>query len=289
MRIAVITNGISEDYEKACKVMKDTEIGYADIQNVFNKPVEKITMNEAEKIKKYSLEYGITPSSITSHAFAGIPVKSIEVNDSKYTEQLLLLKNAIKVAKFLGVKQVRSMVFSKEIVTFGSNGADKWNSGGNKSWPKFLKLYEPVIKLAEDEGVDLCFENGFNGMISSTYLAKKMINDLGSPEHLKFIWDPGNALYYGEKPTVEVYEQIKKHLANIHIKDLKIDTIKSEVEARPIGSGQIAPYLLDLATALRKDDYKGFVTLENFYRPEGKDFVDGYHTDIPQMKKIFMN
>ena len=54
-----------------------------------------------------------------------------------------------------------------------------------------------------------------------------------------------------------------------------------------IGRGDLAPYLTRIAKALRDDGYDGFVSLENIYRPEGKDYVDGYRIDIETLKEIF--
>ena len=287
MKISVITNGISEDYAKVCRVMKETGVKYAEIQNAFDKAVEYFTMDEAQQIKILSDENGIVPVMVTSHAFAGVPVMSIEVGDATFEKHMALLRNSFEVAKILNVKAVRAMVFTKQIVTFGYHGSDKWNAGGNKSWPKFIKLYEPIVKAAEDAQIELVIENGFNGMVSSTWLARKMIDELGGPRRLKLIWDLTNALYYNEFPTVPVYEGIRDYVAHIHIKDAFINTITSEVDIRPIGRGHLAPYLLDLAAALRRDKYQGYVSLENIYRPEGGDFIDGYYQDIVELKKIF--
>lgn len=287
MKVGVITNGISEDYGKVCKVMNETGVKYAEIQNAFDKPVENFTAEEAVTVKKLSDEYGIVPFIVTSHAFAGVPVGVLEVGDATYEKHMALFKNSIEVARILGTKLVRTMVFTKQIVTWGYHGSDKWNAGGNKSWPKFIQLYEPIVKVAEEAGIELCIENGFNGIVSSTWLAKKMIDELGGPTKIKFLWDIANAVYYHEFPTVPVYEAIKDYIVHIHVKDLYVNSITSEVDVRHIGRGHLAPYLQDLAAALRKDNYQGVISLENIYRPDGGDFIDGYYEDIVEMKKIF--
>jgi sugar phosphate isomerase/epimerase len=287
MKVGVITNGISEDFAQVCKVMKETGVKYAEIQNVFDKPVENLTAEEAATVKRLSDANGIVPVIVTSHAFAGVPVGALEIGDATYEKHMALFKNSIEVARCLGTRLVRTMVFTKQVVTFGYHGSDKWNAGGNKSWPKFIKLYEPIVKVAEEAGIELCIENGFNGMVSSTRLAKKMIDELGGPTKIKLLWDLANAIYYQEFPTVDVYEGIKDYLAHIHVKDLFVNTITSEVDVRHIGRGHLAPYLQDLAAALRKDNYQGCISLENIYRPDGGDFIDGYYQDIVEMKKIF--
>ena len=286
MKISVINNGISSDFETCCRVLKETGVKYIEIQNVNKTPVECLTVEDAKEWKRLADQYGITPVIVTTHAFAGVAVNAVEVGDETYTKHLELLKNGIAQAKALGAGMVRSMVFTKAIVTWGFHGADVWNAGGNKSWGKFIKLFEPIAQLAEDEGVDVVVENGFNAMITSAFLSRKMIDELGS-KRIKLLWDPCNALYYHEFPTVEVYESIREVIGHIHIKDAKIDSVKSEVDFRAIGRGMMSPYLSDLADALRRDKYSGYISLENVLRPEGGDFIDGYYQDIPEFMEIF--
>lgn len=286
MKISVITNGISQDYETCCKIMNETGVKYAEIQEVFGKRVELISLDEAREIKKLNEKYGIEVASVTTHAFVGIGVGGIEVCDDNYNKQMDLLKNGIAVAKIVDAKHVRAMCFAKHMVMYGYHGSDEWNAGGNKAWPKFIELYRPIAKLAEDEGISLIVENGFNGMLTSGFLAKKFIDDLASPA-VSILWDPANALYVGDIAYPDAYNLIKEHLGHVHIKDMNVNPVESWADVTPIGRGQLAQYLVRIADALKKDGYDGFVSLENIYRPDGGDYVDGYRIDIPTLKEIF--
>ena len=83
MKISVITNGISQDYETCCKVLNETGVKYAELQEVYGKRVELLTEEEAQKIKALNSQYGIKPVSVTTHAFAGVDVMSLEIGDEK--------------------------------------------------------------------------------------------------------------------------------------------------------------------------------------------------------------
>ena len=301
MKICAITNGISANYEEACKVLNETGVKYAELQflegttvdslslggrNLPGFPVESLALDEAYKIRDISRKYGIIPACVTTHAFNGISIWSIETGDEKYNKHMAMLKNGIAFAKIVGTKLVRTMCFSRETVLFGSHGGKEWLAHDNQSWDKFISLFRPIAKLGEDEGIDIMIENGFSGFIPSTVLMRKMADDLGS-NHIKFLWDPANALYYREAPTVEAYETIKDILAHVHIKDAVVDPTRSQVDIRNIGRGQLAPYLQDLAEALRKDSFEGCISLENIYKPDGGTFLDGYYLDIAELKKIF--
>ena len=286
MKISVITNGISQDYETACKIMNETGVKYAELQEAYGKRVEYLTLDDARKIHALNEKYGIKVASVTTHAFVGIPVGSLEVGDAKYNEQMNLLKNGIAIAKIVGADHVRAMCFSRQIVMWGKNGADEWNAGGNKAWPKFIELYRPIAKLAEEEGISLIVENGFNGMLTSAYTARKFIEDLGS-KSVRILWDPANAAWVGDIAYPDGYNEVKECLAHVHIKDMLLDPIRSTAEVVALGRGQIAQYCERIAAALRADGYDGYVSLENIYRPEGGEYVDGYREDIVTLKEIF--
>ena len=286
MKIGVITNGISEDLEYALKVMNKTGVKYAELQFVWDKQVGDHTPEEIDKIKKLVDSYGVKVSCVSRHNFNGLSVMDTEVGDENYNLHMAYLKKTIDMAKVLGTRLVRVMTFNKQMVIWGTNGADRWVAGGNKSWDKFLKLFEKPVQLAEDEDVDLVMETGTNAMIVSGFLARKMIEDLGT-KHLKVIWDIANSLYCADIPFPDAYAEIRNYIGHIHMKDMKVDIPKATVNFRSLGRGDLAPYLEDIANALRKDNYNGVISLESVYRPDGGTFEDGYYKSIEAMKELF--
>lgn len=301
MKISVITNGISGNYEEACRIMNDTGVRYAEIQHldgvqiehlaigekrsVPGFPVETLCLEEASKVKDISEKYEIIPICITTHVFNGISVKSTEIGDDIYCKHIEMLNNAIAFAKIVGAGLVRVMCFTKQPVIFGYHGAREWLANDNKIWDKFISLYKPVIEIAEKENINIVIENG-NGMICSSYLMRKMVDDLQS-NRIKYLWDPANALYYNEQPTLETYRLIRDILGHVHIKDLIIDIPSATMDIKKIGTGQLGPFLADLSNAMREDCYDGFISLENIYKPDGGTTLDGYYIDIIELKKIF--
>jgi len=286
MKIGVITNGISEDLEYALKVMNKTGVKYAELQFVWDKQVGDHAPEEIDKIRKLIDFYGVKVSCVSRHNFNGLSVMDTEVDDENYNQHMAYLKKTIDMAKALGTRLVRVMTFNKQMVIWGTNGADRWVAGGNKSWNKFLKLFEKPVQLAEDEDVDLVMETGTNAMIVSGFLARKMIEDLGT-KHLKVLWDIANSLYCADIPFPDAYEEIRDYLGHIHMKDMKVDIPKATVNFRSLGRGDLAPYLEDIANALRKDNYDGVISLESVYRPDGGTFEDGYYKSIGVMKELF--
>lgn len=287
MKLGVITDGISRDFEHALKVMTETGVEYAELQFLWDKEIGDQTSYEIQKIKKLVAQYEVIVSCVSGHNFAGLPVMATEPDDEVYKKHLESLKRCMFLAKELGTNMVRIMSGRKEMIIFGYNGAEKWVASTG-SWDKFLKLMEAPVKLAEDEGITLVVETGNNAMITSGVLAKKLIDDLGT-KHLKILWDISNAMYCTEVPYPDAYEEIKDYVGHIHLKDCKVDIARATVRFCPLGTGDVAPYLEGIASALEKDGYQGVISLESVYRPDNGSFEDGFRECLPAFKKLFGN
>lgn len=285
MKLGVITDGISTDLEYALKVMNDTGIEYAELQFVWDKEIGDQTEEEIQRIKKLVAQYNVKVPCITRHNFVGLPVMTTKPEDDAYQKHLDGLKRCIKIAKELGTNLVRVMSCRKEMIIFGSNGAEKWVASTG-AWEKLLKLMEAPVKLAEDEGITLAVETGNNAMVTSGWLGRKLIDDLRT-DHLKIIWDIPNTLYCTEIPYPDAYEEIRDYIAHIHIKDCRANISRATVRFCPLGEGDMALYLEDIASALRNDGYQGVVSLESVYRPDNGTFEDGFRECLPLFKDLF--
>lgn len=54
-----------------------------------------------------------------------------------------------------------------------------------------------------------------------------------------------------------------------------------------LGTGDMAPYLEDIAGALKRDKYQGVVSYESVYMPDNGTFEDGFRESLPAMKQLF--
>ena len=126
MKPGVITDGISRDFEHALKVMNEAGIEYAELQFVWDKEIGDQTLEEIQKIKDLVTQYNVKVACITRHNFVGLPVMTTKPEDEVYQKHLEAFKRCIKIAKELGTDLVRIMSCRKEMIIFGSNGAEKW-------------------------------------------------------------------------------------------------------------------------------------------------------------------
>ena len=285
-KLGVITDGISREFEHALSVMNETGLEYAELQYLWEKEVGDL--NDAEIAKAQSLlkAHKMKVSCISRHNFAGMLVGDTEVGDGNYNRHMDGLQRCIDMALELGTNVVRIMSFRREMILFGSSGADYWVTSTG-AWDKLLKLLESPVKLAEEKNINLVLETGNNAMVPSAWLGKKLIDDIGS-DRLRILWDPANSLYANEPTYPDGWEALKDgYIGHFHIKDAKVNMPHAHVEFCEMGKGDMAPYLDPLANEMKLNNYNGYISLESVYRPDGGSFEDGYRASLPKFKELF--
>jgi sugar phosphate isomerase/epimerase len=285
MKLGVITDGISRDLEHALKVMNEHGLEYAELQFVWDKEVGDHSAEEIRRMKELIKRHGVNVVSITRHNFGGLPVKDTTVDSESFKKHMEGLRRCIAMARELETDTVRIMSGRKEMIIFGENGAEQWVASTG-SWEKLLELMQSPVKLAESEGITLAVETGNNAMVTSGYLARKFVDDMGS-KNLKVIWDIPNTLYCTDIPYPDAYEQLKGCVSHIHIKDSVANIARATVRFCALGTGDLAPYLEPLAAAMRKDGFDRVISYESVYRPTGGTFEDGFRESFPVLKKLF--
>ena len=285
-KLGVITDGISRDLEHALSVMTSAGLEYAELQYIGDKEVGDLNDAEINQVQSLVQSYNAKVCCISRHNFAGMLVGATEVGDANYNQHLDGLKRCIEMARALDCPRVRIMSFRREMILFGLNGADHWIVSKG-AWDKLLKLLTPVVQLAEDEQIQLVLETGNNAMITSGFLGRKLLDDLGS-DRLKILWDPANSLYACEPTHPDGYQALGVDgIGHLHIKDAIVDMPKATVQFCELGEGDMAPYLQPLADDLKRDGYNGVISLESVYRPDDGDFEAGFRASVGRFRELF--
>ena len=284
-RLGVITDGISRELEHALEVMREHGLRHAELQYVWDKEVGDLDDSQIGRVERLVRQYEVEVCCISRHNFAGIGVGQTEVGDAAHSRHMAALGRCIATAKALQCGLVRIMSFRKEMILFGSGGAEEWNVSTG-AWDKLKILLEPAVRLAEKEGVTLAVETGNNAMITSGWLGRKLVNEMGS-DRLEVLWDPGNSLYCAEPAFPDGYESLRGCLAHIHAKDLWVDIPRATVAQCQFGTGQMAAHCKEIAAALDRDGFPGVVSFESVYRPAGGSFEDGFRASYPAFRTVF--
>ena len=264
--------------------MNEFGLTQAELQYLWDVEVGDLSDAQLHKTQSLVNAHGMEVACISRHVFGGLALGDLSTSAPAYLEHLDALNRCIDMAKALDCPLVQVMSFKKEMILFGSHGADKWNvaTGGRD---KARALIEGAVPIAEDREITLVVETGNNAMITSAYLARKLIDELGS-DRLKLLRDPANSLYCTEVPLPDGYDALRGILAHIHLKDVVVDIARATLTCRQLNTGHMAPYLDNIAAALAADGYAGSISLESVYRPVGGTFEDGFRASVGVMKEL---
>ncbi len=129
------------------------------------------------------------------------------------------LKKVIAGAEKLGIRQVNSFV-----------GRD-WTRTVDENWPRFLKVWKPLIRFAEDHGVRIGIENcpmsysrdewpGGKNLAISPSIWRRMFSDISS-DYFGLNYDPSHMVWQ-RMDWLKPLREFQKKLFHIHAKDVLI-------------------------------------------------------------------
>jgi sugar phosphate isomerase/epimerase len=286
MKLGVITDGISRDFEHALGVMDEFGLAWAELQYLWDTQIGDLDAAERRRVSELLRRHGKQVSCLSRHVFAGLTTAN-RPGDPQHTLHMDGLKRVIEMAHELGEPLVRIMTGKKEMILWGSHGAEVWNVA-NGAWDSLLPLIAPAVELARAEGVTLVVETGNGTMVNSCWTARRLIDDLDAKEVLKILWDPANNCWAHEEAFPAGYGTMRGgYLGHVHIKDVQVDTPRAFLEVREMGKGQLAGQFEPIAAAFRADGYDGVVSFESVYHPGNGDFEQGFRTCIGTFKRIF--
>lgn len=286
MRLGVITDGISRDLDHALCVATESGLAEAELQFIGDTEVGDLTPEQIASVRDLTNSHGTPVSCISRHLFAGMRMSDARPGDAEHTRHMEALRRCIGMAQALDCGLVRIMTGKKEMILWGSHGAEVWNVARG-AWDAQLPLIAPAVELARSEGVTLVVETGNGTMVHSAWTARRLIDDLDAKDTLKVLWDPANACYCHEDPE-DAYQTLRDgYIGHIHIKDVQVDTPKATLEVRPMGAGQLAGAYPRIAAALKRDGYAGPVSFESVYHPGDGDFEAGFRQNVELFKSLF--
>jgi len=129
------------------------------------------------------------------------------------------LGKLIRAAEMLGVANVTSFIGRDPALSIDDN------------WPRFLEVWKPLVKLAEDHGVRIAIENcpmlytddewpGGKNLATTPAIWERMFNDIDS-DHFGLNYDPSHLVWQRIdylKPMVDFRDK----LFHVHAKDVMV-------------------------------------------------------------------
>ena len=262
-KLSVINDEITQDFGRACEVAaQDFGLQLIEIRGMWGKNIMRLDAKEIDEARKILEKYKLRVSSIASPIFKvdwpGAPTSKFSPKrdqfgaDFTFEQQIELLERGFELMRVFQVDRIRIFDF--------------WRLDDQQPYRAAMdaKLTEASKKAAK-RGVTLLLENEPSCNTATGAEAARTLGAVRSP-NLKLNWDPGNAASRGEIAYPYGYSRLPKNrIGYIHCKDVVRNGDK--YEWMKMGGG-IIDYVGQYR-ALKKDGYRGVVSLETHWRGAG--------------------
>jgi L-ribulose-5-phosphate 3-epimerase len=278
-KLGVITDEITQDFEKALLWVKGFGLDLVELRFVWNKYVTDFTADEVKRAKDLLAKHGMKVSVVDSPYFKTLlPGTKSKFDEGKadpmqsdFSQQGAVLEKAFAKAKDFGTDKVRIFSFLRV--------ADP-----KSVFDRVAKELDKTAAIAQREGIRLVLENEFSCNVATGAESAAMLKAVTAPA-LGLNWDPGNAYGAGETPFPNGYDTLdKKRIWHMHLKDGAPGGKGKEAVWMPIGGGKID--FLGQFRALLKDGYEGTMSLETHYLNKAKDKEASSRESIEGLLKV---
>jgi sugar phosphate isomerase/epimerase len=263
-KLSVINDEITSDFGRAAEVTaQEFGLHYIEIRALWGKNIMRLDAKEIAEARNILEKYKLRVSSIASPIFkvdwSGAPLSKFSPKrdqfgaDFTFEQQDELLERGLELARVFHVDRIRIFDF--------------WRLDDQKPYRAVMdeKLIAASQKAAK-RGITLLLENEPSCNTATGAEAARTLEAVRSP-HFKLNWDPGNAASVGEIAYPDGYSHLpKERIGYMHCKDV-VRAAAGKYEWMKMGGG-IIDYVSHYR-ALKKDGYRGVVSLETHWRGAG--------------------
>jgi sugar phosphate isomerase/epimerase len=247
-KLALFTDEVSQDFRKAVDLALEFKLQGIEIRSVWNKPPQSFEREDIRKMKDILSETNLKVCCIASPFF-----KCDIDSEREYEENIEILRKCIELAKAFDCKIIRGFTF--------------WRKEDLSAyWTRIIEKFSKPSKMVEEEGIVLGIENEASTFIGTGTELRRFLDALHS-NMVRAVWDPANSLFTPQRETPYPlgYEQVKKYVEHVHVKDVAIDSKSGQPDCVAMGEGVID--YVGQFKALMRDGYDGYVSLETHWRP----------------------
>ena len=262
--LSVLTDEISADLGHACEVTaREFGLGWVELRSAHDKNIMSWDASDIAETQRILARFGLRVSELASPIFKvdwpGAPTSRFGPRgpqfgaDFTYAQQDELLERAVALARTFGTPYVRIFDF--------------WRLDDQTPHRTAIddRLRQAAVKVKKN-GITLNVENEAACNTATGAEAGRLLGSVRE-RSLMVNWDPGNARAAGETPYPDGYAKMSKdRIAHMHCKDAVVKPDGS-TEWAPMGAGVID--WLGQFRALRRDGYRGALSLETHWRGAG--------------------
>jgi sugar phosphate isomerase/epimerase len=250
-KLGAISDGFSQNFEEALKIMKEYGLSWVEIRKVFGIYNTEASPAQIQRLKdllnKYEFRVSVVDSALFKCALPGTKPVRAEKDIYTYAEQMELLKRAVDCAHALGTEKIRGFTF--------------WRVGEPaKLSGRIAEELGRAAEVANRAGIRLVIENE-ESCNAATGRELARILSLATARNLGANWDVGNGYWLGEVSFPDGYNALdKKRIWHMHLKGVACDTDLKNCSETLAGQGQVD--LVGQLSRLVRDGYQETMSLE---------------------------
>ena len=262
--LSVLTDEITQDLGRACEIAaREFGLGYVELRSAHDKNILNWGPDDIADARRLLARYDLRVSELASPIFKvdwpGAPKSRYSPSgpqfaaDFTYAQQDELLERAVALARTFHTPFVRIFDF--------------WRLDDPSPYRAAMddRLRQAAVRVGK-LGVTLNVENEPACNTATGAEAARLLAAVQEPS-LMLNWDPGNARARGETPFPDGYAKVPKHrIAHVHCKDAVVKA-DGTTEWAAMGAGVID--WIGQFRALKRDGYRGAVSLETHWRGAG--------------------
>ncbi len=262
-QLSVINDEITQDFGRACEVTAhDFGLQFIEVRAMWGKNIMRLDAKEIDEARQILERYKLRVSSIASPIFKvdwpGAPASKFSPKrdqfgaDFTFEQQDELLERGFELTRVFQTDRIRIFDF--------------WRLEDQQPYRATIdaKLMEAASKAVR-RGVTLLLENEPSCNTATGAEAARTLAAVRSPS-LQLNWDAGNAASRGEVAYPNGYSHLPKdRIGYLHCKDVIRNGDK--YEWMKMGAGIID--WVGQYRALKRDGYRGIVSLETHWRGAG--------------------
>ena len=291
-RLGVVTDEITADPAVALPAAREMGFTHVELNQVGELGVHELSDAGVAELRRMIEAEGLQVVAVDPPAFKAIeldevPVKGVTGHPA-VVEHLGQIRRSCQVARELGAGIVRLYSFRRSYMTGAGNPSPREPRGGpipDALLPKIVAGLRAAAAIADEYEVTLGLENVRSCWGNSGPNAARILAAVDHPR-LRAIWDPGNDFVSGGVPYPDGYRAVLPYLVHVHVKDAAVvDAAAGLTRWTCIGSGAV-DYAGQIA-ALRRDGYRGVISVETHWRKPDDDGPESTRDTLAGLRSFF--
>lgn len=274
-KLGAISDGFSDDFEQALKIMKGYGLSWVEIREVFGIYNTEASPAQVQRLRElidqYRFRVSVIDSALYKCTLPGTKPVEGEKDAYGYAGQMDLLKRACDRAHALGADKIRGFTF--------------WRvAEPEELWGRIAEELEKAAEVAKRAGMRLVIENEESCNAATGHELAKVLA-MAPARNLGANWDVGNGYSKGEPSFPDGYNALdKKRIWHLHLKGMKCGANLKSCSETFAGEGQID--LVDQFRALLRDRYQETMSLECEFRSPGLSHLETTKRSLESLLRV---